>query len=259
MAGNGEDAGGLGSEAPTDDVPAPAPARTWDCAASDVLAIPFTDIEIEPFTLADEEAERDQHRDSIANNFTFAPDHPRQPILEANLTQLEQVADGRDYDVTVIEEPTANAFIVTGGSIFITTGLLLIMDDDEVTAILAHEVAHGVCRHLAKQVEREALAVAGIDAALGGSIDVDALYDAALGDVISAAGIIIYSKEDESEADLVSLELAEAAGFEPRHLISAFEVFLDLEGNTETDGITDFLSTHPQTQDRIDAINEALG
>ena len=115
-----------------------------------------------------------------------------------------------EYHFYVIKEDSYNAFAIPAGHIFIHSGLLAAMDDEEELAgILGHEIAHVVCRHLSKRIERskkiDLATLAGIVAGvLMGVTTGDATAMQALTFGSAAAGqsaALAYSRDDEAQAD----------------------------------------------------------
>jgi len=154
----------------------------------------------------------------------------------------------------VLNDNTANAFAAPGGYIFINTGLIMAVDSEgQLAAIMSHELAHSIGRHIAERIAKSQkinLATLGAVAAgmfLGGQVG----SAVALGSM--AANIqaqLAYSREDETDADRKGLDYLAAAGYDPKCMIEAFRILLRVSlgesGQTPT-----YLKTHPGLVDRM--------
>lgn len=158
------------------------------------------------------------------------------------------------FSPAVVASSSVNAFATPGGYVFAFTGLILAMDtEDELAAVMAHEIAHVTERHVAKRIEDSQvislLALAGMlaGALMGG----DAGGAAAVGGMaMSQAAMLSYSRADEKEADQMGLKYLVAAGYDPYGMPRAFEVLSKRQWLLGTT-IPTYLSTHPDLKDRI--------
>ena len=157
------------------------------------------------------------------------------------------------WEINLISSKAINAFCMPGGKIAFFTGILdqLKLSDAEVAMIMGHEIAHALREHAR---ERMAKAVAtDIGAKVIGELLGGGFYTGALkfgGDLLT----LKFSRSDESEADLVGLELAARAGYDPRAGISLWQKMTAANENAPLE----FLSTHPSGQHRIKDIEEHL-
>jgi len=154
-----------------------------------------------------------------------------------------------EYSFAVVEDEEINASTGPGGHIYIHTETILrARNASELAAVLAHEIGHGVLRHVAKSYGRSrsagTLHQAGVLAAsvfgYGGLAN--------LGGGLAAMTVLnSFTRGEESEADAFAVEVLPAAGYDPNGLITFLEVV------RETDGLAtpDFLSSHPDTEDRV--------
>ncbi|MBI5062754.1 MAG: M48 family metalloprotease [Desulfatitalea sp.] len=164
-----------------------------------------------------------------------------------------------NYHFYVIKEEVYNAFAIPAGCIFINSGLLLAMDDEEELAgILSHEIAHVVSRHLSHRIDRSkkidlataAGMVAGIFLGVaGGSAEVGQavlLGSAAAGQTAALA----YSREDESQADHLGLGYLEKSGYSAEGLLA---VLKKIRGKQwfGSDQVPTYMMTHPAVEERI--------
>lgn len=157
------------------------------------------------------------------------------------------------WEVNTLKDNEINAFCLSGGKIGVLTGLItrLKVTDDELAAIIGHEVAHALRDHGREKMSKKLLTGLGVLAA----------SSAGLGDIAVSGTSILGeygynlpgSRSLETEADLLGLELMVRAGYKPEAAVSFWEKVIATEKNGG--GKIDFLSTHPASQKRIDAIN----
>ncbi len=163
------------------------------------------------------------------------------------------------WEVNVLDSPTVNAFCMPGGRIAFFSGILtkLNLTDDEVAMVMGHEIAHALREHAREQAGKNALTSVGTRL-LGAGLSAYFGVDPRLGDVgsnIATKGLALtYSRGDESEADMVGLDLAARAGFDPRAGVALWEKM----GQVNQSQPLPFLSTHPSGSKRIADMNKAM-
>lgn len=161
-------------------------------------------------------------------------------------------APAMDWEFLVFDNPEPNAFALPGGKIGMHSGMLNIArSEDEIAAILAHEVAHVVARHPAEQMSQDA-AIQTVLAATG-------ITEGAVGQLARMAtgiGQLKFSRDHESEADRIGLEYMARAGYDPRAAVTMWERMQQAAANVGRP--PQFLSTHPHSEGRIAAIEAAL-
>jgi Zn-dependent protease with chaperone function len=161
-----------------------------------------------------------------------------------------------DWQVNLLNSQTVNAFCMPGGRIAFYNGILtkLNLTDDEVAMVMGHEIAHALREHAREQAGKNAVTNVGarILGALGSAyFGVDPrLGDAAAG-IAAKGAALTYSRGDETEADLVGMDLAARAGFDPRAGVALWE---KMSAVNKSQPIS-FLSTHPSGKDRIKEMN----
>jgi Zn-dependent protease with chaperone function len=159
------------------------------------------------------------------------------------------------WEVNLIGSKQINAFCMPGGKIAFFTGILdqLKLTDDEVAMVMGHEMAHALREHARARLAKSA----GTGAAL--SIGAQLLGWGQVGDLAARAGTQLitlkFSRSDETEADLVGLELAARAGYDPKASVSLWQKMATASKNQ---GGLSFLSTHPSGPDRISKLEANL-
>jgi predicted Zn-dependent protease len=162
------------------------------------------------------------------------------------------------YHFQVLDSPDINAFGCPGGLIMVTRGLLkCCQNEDQVAAVLAHEIGHVSLQHgLASIQQSRILDVAGVLAKEGASHaggNVAALsgaFSGSVGDVTKTLMVNGYSRGQEGEADAVAATILARLGYDPRALVQVLATM----GQRYKPGGLDFAKTHPDPQDRIEAL-----
>lgn len=163
--------------------------------------------------------------------------------------------------VGVLRQNALNAFAGPAGHMFVFTGLIANMEnEDELAAVIAHELAHVSQRHIAKKIEQAQ--VVGLAALLGtlAGIFLGSEGGHALAYGSQAAGqatLLNYSREDEREADDVGFQYLTAAGYDPRGMIRSFEI-LKRKQWLMGSGFPGYLSTHPGLSERIAYLEDRI-
>ncbi|MFB0935990.1 MAG: M48 family metallopeptidase [Propionivibrio sp.] len=161
-------------------------------------------------------------------------------------------APGWRWETNVISSNDLNAWCMPGGKMAVYTGLIdkLALTDDELAAVMGHEIAHALREHGREKVGQ----AAGVDlaATIGGLIGAYYGVDANVGkSVLGAAGELAFMRPNsrgmEQEADRIGVELAARAGFDPHAAISLWEKMARASGS----GTPQWLSTHPSNETRL--------
>lgn len=157
------------------------------------------------------------------------------------------------------DDQTVNAFALPGGPIFITEGLLkLLRTEGEVAGVLAHEIGHVIARHSAEHIAKQQLTQGLTGAAVIATYDPSdpsSRNSAAVAMVIGNLVNMKFGREDELESDRWGVKLMAEAGYDPHAMIRVMEVLRDAGGGG---GTPEFFSTHPNPENRIAKIQEAI-
>ncbi len=158
------------------------------------------------------------------------------------------------WEVNLISSKDVNAFCMPGGKIAFFTGILdqLQLTDDEVAMIMGHEMAHALREHASERIGKTQATGAGL------SLLSQLLGLGDVGNVVANLGTqlltLTFSREDESEADLVGLELAARAGYQPHAGATLWQKMSAASGGGNKN--LAFLSTHPSGPDRIRSLEQ---
>lgn len=158
------------------------------------------------------------------------------------------------WQVIVVNSKELNAFCMPGGKIAFYTGILdqLKLTDDEVAMIMGHEVAHALREHARERIGKQSATRLGANM-ISGLLGLGGLGDALL-NTGSQLLTLTFSRQDESEADLVGMELAARAGYNPQAGVTLWQKMAAAAKGAPPQ----FLSTHPSSGTRIQDIQSNL-
>lgn len=163
------------------------------------------------------------------------------------------------WEVNLIGSNQINAYCMPGGKIVFYTGIIktLNLSDDEIAVVMGHEMAHALREH-ARERMGKSTATQGL-ARLGGLLASSWLgIDPNLADAVAQGGANLlnlkFGREDESEADLVGMELAARAGFDPRAGVTLWQKMAAANKGAPPQ----WLSTHPSSSSRIADMEASL-
>jgi Zn-dependent protease with chaperone function len=163
------------------------------------------------------------------------------------------------WEVNLLGSDQVNAFCMPGGKIAFFSGILtkLRLTDDEVAAIMGHEMAHALREHSREQFGKSA--ATSIGARLGGAALAAVLgIDPRVTDTVAQYGAqfasLKYGRDDERESDLIGLDLAARAGYDPRAGVALWQKMASLNQAQPME----FMSTHPSGADRIRRIQDHM-
>jgi len=170
----------------------------------------------------------------------------------ADAWRAEQGEEPFQWEFHVIaDDKTVNAWCMPGGKIAFYTGIFpILVDENGMAIVMGHEVAHAMLRHGGERVSSQRLVMGGLAAAAVATRDNEnrGLIMAGLGAGATFGYLMPYSRLHESEADMLGLELAARAGYDPRAAIGVWERMAELGGG---DRPPEFFSTHPDPLNRI--------
>ncbi|MEN6421174.1 MAG: M48 family metalloprotease [Smithella sp.] len=194
------------------------------------------------------------------------------------------------YTFTVVDVADVNAFALPAGTIFVTAPLIAMASNEaELAGVVSHEIGHVVARHTAERMyamekaQNKTWMYAAGGAAVGAIVgyglgtvlcsDGDSACKAKaalIGGAVGAGGgllaqkytFLVNSREDEMEADRIGFKYAVAAGYDKDQVGKFYEKLLEIEkkanksGSTLVKNLSDAMSTHPPSEERVKQMNE---
>jgi predicted Zn-dependent protease len=164
-------------------------------------------------------------------------------------------------EINIMLDPSLNAFAAPAGYVFVNSGLIQRMEhEDEIAAVIAHELAHVSERHIAKRIAQSQMisigtlvgVLAGALLGAGGSALGQAL---AVGSMAGGqAASLKYSRDDEREADHFGLRFLTQAGYKPEAMMRTFECMLKEMRMSGTSTPPAYMLTHPGLDERIGSV-----
>lgn len=159
------------------------------------------------------------------------------------------------WEVNTLNTKELNAYCMPGGKIMVYSGLVeqLNLSDAELAAVIGHEMAHALREHSRERISRayaQQIALAGVAVVTGateGAVDL-------ANSVASVTFQLPHSREQESEADIIGLELMARAGYDPNAAVSVWKKMM----SANQGGPPQFLSTHPSAQTRIQDLQKEI-
>jgi predicted Zn-dependent protease len=164
----------------------------------------------------------------------------------------------KDWEIVVFKSPEVNAFALPGGKIGVYSGILPVTKNAaQLAAVLGHETGHVIAKHGAERVSQGILAQ-GLTTAVGVGFQNKAyqpLILAGLGIGAQYGYLLPHSREQESEADLIGVDLMAIAGFDPRESV---ELWKNMTAASAGKAPSEWMSTHPSNENRITALQAAI-
>jgi len=188
-------------------------------------------------------------------------DHPQVVRLRAiaqriipYTSECNEAAKSWQWEVNLLGSQELNAFCMPGGKIAFYYGILskLQLDDDEVAAIMGHEISHALLEHAREQMGKTTATQLGIG--IGAALLGLGNTGRALGDIGGQLLTLSFSRGDESEADRLGMIMAAKAGYNPRAGVSLWKKMMAAAKGAPPQ----FLSTHPSSETRIHDIEALL-
>lgn len=157
------------------------------------------------------------------------------------------------FDFHLLKDPqTINAFALPGGQIFITFALFSRLEnEDQLAGVLGHEIGHVVGRHSAERMAKQGLTEGLLNGIAVGFDPSTAQGAAAIANLLNLS----YGRQDELESDDLGVKIMIDAGYNPNELIGVMKILKDASGPNQ---VPERLSTHPDPENRIDKIKEAI-
>src|SRR3989441_3596833 len=187
--------------------------------------------------------------------------HDRQATayIDALGKQLAAHAPGEKYpyQFKIVNDTAINAFALPGGFVYINRGALEAADTEgQIAGVMAHEIGHVVLRHGTNQMSKAYIAQAPL-AVLGGVLGSNSIGGvlAQLGVSFAANSLLLkYSRDAESQADLMGTQILQDSGYDPRAMVDFFEK-LQAQSKEKT---SQFFSDHPVPENRISNVQKEI-
>ncbi len=174
-------------------------------------------------------------------------------VVNAIVHELPAQWQATGWETAVFIDPEPNAFALPGGKVGVYTGIFTVArNQDQLAAVIAHEIGHVVSRHHEERITRQAGAQSALQlvGALLGSRYGEGAASAVVqgGSVLAQTGFLLPgSRAQETEADVVGQRLMAEAGFDPREAVNLWQNMIAAGGSRPPQ----WLSTHPDPESRL--------
>ena len=207
-------------------------------------------------TLSDDQIKSYVHEYVIysdSSNKVAAVDSPY-TIRLLKLTDGLKEVDGQELNFKVYMTNEVNAFACADGSVRVYSGLMDLMNDEEVLGVIGHEIGH-VAHKDTKNAMKQALLNSALFDGIGSTGDLAAsLTDSQLGTIGQSLLSSKYSRKQETNADDYGYDFLKNSGKNPWAMAMAFSKLQELEAGGSSNALVNMFSSHPQTKDRISNI-----
>jgi predicted Zn-dependent protease len=190
--------------------------------------------------------------DQVAQRSSRCESEVAQKAVNAIVARLIATVPENPYQfrVTLADDSVVNAFAAPGGFVVVNRGLLeATRTPEELAGVLAHEVQHVLRHHSTRAMVRE-IPQQIVVGAISGGHGLAALGSRAVGTL----GVLRYHRGDEAEADREGIRMLQAARIDPRGMLDFFHTLA--QRSPSEPRLASYLSTHPQTADRISALEQ---
>ena len=176
----------------------------------------------------------------------------------------ESLLETLSWEFNVVDSKQVNAFCMPGGKIVVYTGLLTLVgngahSDDELAAVMGHELSHALAKHANERISNQLLLQAGgqlLGATVGARSQLlGGLINQAYGLGAQVGVMLPFGRKQEYEADKMGLVLMAMAGYDPRYAVNFWQKMAQSKGGAQQ---SELLSTHPSDANRIRAIEAYL-
>ena len=227
-----------------------------------ITAIPTSEM----LSLSNESYNQVLHESKLSSNTAYRQSVSRvgkriSAAVEQYLTQIgrEELLQGYQWEFSVIESDQMNAWCMPGGKIAFYEGIMPVCEDDNgVAVVMAHEIAHAVAKHNNERMTHQlGLQMGGLalSEALSNQKETTQQLAMTVFGVGSQLGIMLpYSRSHENEADELGLYFMAMAGYDPVKAPQFWERMMAAGGS----GVPEFLSTHPDPENRIKHLNKIM-
>ncbi|MEN7341709.1 MAG: M48 family metallopeptidase [Pseudomonadota bacterium] len=176
-------------------------------------------------------------------------------VATAIVEQLEGDARNYEWELAIFDQQQVNAFALPGGKMGVYQGLLAVTEnDDQLAAVMGHEVAHVTERHPAERMARTQATQIGVGVLSGivGGTPIAAQSASTALQIGAQLGLLLpFNRGQETEADVVGLTYMARAGFDPRESVTLWK---NMEESKDGRAPPELMSTHPSGDTRIERL-----
>jgi predicted Zn-dependent protease len=200
-----------------------------------------------------------QYDQEVVASIGLDPDAALQTYIQQLGVRLAATGErpGLPWTFRVVDDPAVNAFALPGGFIYVTRGLLAhLASEAQLASVVGHEIGHVTARHTVSQMSNQQLA--GLGLAIGTIVSSD--FGRYAGVANSALGVLFlkYSRDDERQADDLSLRYLQRTTWDPREMPGVFRMLERLSAAEGGGRLPEWLATHPSPEDRLERMTAQI-
>lgn len=193
----------------------------------------------------------------IVSFFGLYEDPKLQRFIDRKGQQMANISHRSelDYEFKIVDSPVINAFAVPGGYVYFTRGIMAHFNNEaEFAGVLGHEIGHIAARHSAKQQSKAMLAQVGLIAGMVISPEFAQFADVAQ----QGVGLLFlkFGRDAERQSDRLGVEYSAKIGYDAEEMAEFYLTLHRISAQSEGGALPSFLSTHPDPEDRFEAVQE---
>jgi predicted Zn-dependent protease len=194
---------------------------------------------------------------AVTAQFGLYPDKKLQKFIEEKGQKMAAVSHRSNikYQFKIVDSPVINAFAVPGGYVYFTRGIMAHFNNEaQFAGVLGHEIGHVAARHSARQQTKAIFGQAGLLGAMILSPKVAEFGDQAMQGMQLL--FLKFGRDDERQSDELGVEYSSKIGYDAAQMAEFFQTLAREQQKSGTGAIPDFLSTHPNPEDRYTRVKQ---
>ncbi|MBF9237248.1 M48 family metalloprotease [Hymenobacter sp. BT683] len=194
---------------------------------------------------------------AVTAQFGLYPDAKIQKFIDEKGQKMAAVSHRPTlkYQFKVVDSPVINAFAVPGGYVYFTRGIMAHFNNEaQFAGVLGHEIGHVTARHSAQQQTKAILGQVGLMGAMIASPQVAQFGEQAMQGMQLL--FLKFGRDDERQSDELGVEYSSKIGYDASQMADFFQTLAREQQKGQTEAIPDFLSTHPNPEDRYNTVHQ---
>ena len=194
---------------------------------------------------------------AVTAQFGLYPDPKMQKFIDEKGQKMAAISHRANlkYQFRVVDSPVINAFAVPGGYVYFTRGIMAHFNNEaQFAGVLGHEIGHVTARHSARQQTKAILGQVGLMGAMILSPQVAQFGDQAMQGMQLL--FLKFGRDDERQSDELGVQYSSKIGYDASQMADFFQTLAREQGKSGKEAIPDFLSTHPNPEDRYNTVKQ---
>ncbi len=194
---------------------------------------------------------------AVTAQFGLYPDAKIQKFIDEKGQKMAAISHrpGLKYQFRVVDSPVINAFAVPGGYVYFTRGIMAYFNNEaQFAGVLGHEIGHITARHSARQQTKAIIGQVGVMGAMILSPRVAEFGEQAMQGMQLL--FLKFGRDDERQSDELGVQYSSKIGYDASQMADFFQTLSRQQQQSGTEAIPDFLSTHPNPDDRYNTVHQ---